>query len=68
MSEKEADVESLMTAAEENGVACSSVENGHVLVFTKRQLEAILAKMIETEQEKCVVFVKRPDPPPGPLN
>jgi len=68
MPSKNADVESLMNDAEENGVACRSVDDGHILVFTKRQVEAILSKMIETDQEKCVVFIKKPTPVPGPLN
>lgn len=59
-------IDYLMELAEQQGVACTSVTDGHILVFTKRQIEAILFKINETNQDKCVVFVQRP--PDNKLN
>lgn len=45
--------------AERNGVACSTVSDGHVLVFTEKALESLLERA--RENGKVVVFVKRND-------
>jgi len=48
-----------MELADKTGVACSTVKDGHVLVFTKSHLEQLLQKVVESGQDKCIVFVKR---------
>lgn len=51
--------EYLIEAANREGIACASVSDGHVLIFTKKHLENVLATMAQSGQEKCIVFVKR---------
>lgn len=53
--------EFLLELAEKTGVACSTVKDGHVLIFTKKHLEGLLATINESGQDKCIVLVKRPD-------
>lgn len=62
MSTKSSDgIEYLLELADKTGVACSSVKDGHILIFTKSHLEQLLQKVVESGQNNCVVFVKRPD-------
>jgi len=50
-------VELLMAVADANGVACSTVTDGHVLVFKRDKLRQILAT---NDHEHVVIFVQRP--------
>lgn len=52
-------VEFLLEQAKATGVACSTVKDGHVLVFTRKHLQHILSSM--NDQNEVIVFVKRPD-------
>ena len=52
-------VEQLIAAAEADGVAVSTVKDGHVLVFMKQHLEKFLEKINESGQDRMVVFVQR---------
>jgi hypothetical protein len=52
-------VELLLELAKLNGVAVTSVSDGHVLVFTKASLENFLKECNDAGQEQVVVFVKR---------
>ncbi len=61
MSTKADGADFLMELADKIGVACSTVKDGHVLIFTKSHLEGLLKAVTDSGQEKCVVFVKRPD-------
>jgi hypothetical protein len=61
MSTKAEGADFLMELADKTGVACSTVKDGHVLIFTKKHLEGLLEKINESGQDKCVVFVQRPD-------
>jgi len=56
---KEVGVDFLIDAAEKEGVACSTVSDGHVLVFKKSCLESLLKMMADKGTDSCVVFVKR---------
>ncbi len=48
-----------MAIAEEHGIACSTVSDGHVLVFSK---ETLLSFVEECGTENyMVVFIKRPE-------
>ncbi len=51
--------EFLLAAAEANGVACATVDDGHVLIFKRAKLEEILRSVGDREQ--VVIFVKRPN-------
>lgn len=61
MSVKAEGPEYLVELAKAQGIACATVKDGHVLVFTKAHLEMLLAAMAEKQQDKCIVFVKRPE-------
>lgn len=61
MSTKVDESEFMMELADRTGVACATVKDGHVLVFTKAQLEQLVAKAGEAKDSKVVIFVKRPD-------
>lgn len=58
----ESSAEFLMELAEKQGVVCSSVKDGHVLIFMKTQLQAFLAEIEAKQTDRVVVFVKRADP------
>lgn len=58
MAVKELGPEDLLEIADKDGVAVSSVSDGFILVFTKRQLEMTLKAITDKGQEKCVIFVK----------
>lgn len=45
--------------AEKNGVACATVDDGHVLIFKTETLERLLES--SRKSGKVVVFVKRQD-------
>ena len=61
MSTKADGADFLLELAEKTGIACSTVKDGHVLIFTKNHLEGLLKAINDSGQDKCVVFVKRPD-------
>lgn len=48
----------LLKEADKTGVAVTKVNDGHILVFTKEHLIAILAKVEASGQDKVLVFVK----------
>lgn len=50
----------LVELAEKHGVACSTVKDGHVLIFTKAHLQMLMEKIESSGHDKCIVFVKRP--------
>jgi hypothetical protein len=52
-------LEYLLKLAETNGVACSTVDDGHMLLFTRAWFEAILEKY--PDNKDFLIFVKRPD-------
>lgn len=53
------EIDFLLKIAEQNGVACATVSDGHVLVFKRSALEKILT---QTEgKETLTIFVKRPE-------
>ena len=56
--------EFLLEVANAEGIACSTVTDGHVLIFTRKILMGMLAKMDETDADRTIVFVKRHDFPP----
>lgn len=45
----------------QGGVACATVKDGHVLIFTKNALENLLHQAAENEKQQVIVFVKRND-------
>lgn len=61
MSVKVEGPEYLVELATRQGVACATVKDGHVLVFTKKHLELVLAQLTEKGQDKCIIFVQRPE-------
>jgi len=60
MSTKETDpIEYLNKLVDAQGVACSTVSDGHVLIFTRTFLRDLVEK--NADKEKLVIFVKRPE-------
>ena len=51
----------LEMAKAQGGVACATVSDGHVLVFSKQALMNLLAQASESGKDQVVVFVKRAD-------
>lgn len=51
----------LVALARAQGVACSTVKDGHVIVFTRKILESLIQKVDESGKDTCLVFIKRPD-------
>jgi hypothetical protein len=44
---------------ETQGVACSTVNDGHVLMFKRSFLQDLIDKNLD--KEELVIFIKRPD-------
>ena len=60
MSNKNKDAfEYLSKVLDAQGVACSTVSDGHVLMFKRSTLQGLLDK--HPENDKFVIFVKRQD-------
>lgn len=60
MSGKKNDIaDFLLDAVERDGVACSTVSDGHVLIFKRAKLQEILAQ--HPNDEKLIIFVERRD-------
>lgn len=53
------DAERVTKALERDGVACSTVSDGIVLVFSRQKLQAILNETVG--KETIAIFVKRPN-------
>lgn len=51
----------MVEQAEKQGISCTTVKDGHVLIFTQSHLEKILETLKASGKDKCVVFVQRPD-------
>jgi hypothetical protein len=51
--------EFLIKTLEAQGVACSTVKDGHVLMFKRSVLQNMLDS--HPDQDEFVIFVKRPD-------
>jgi len=47
--------------AESQGVACATVDDGHVLLFKRSFLQELLDKNPAGQSDKVMIFVKRPD-------
>ena len=58
MDDKDA-VEYLAAMLEAQGVACSTVKDGHVLMFKRSLLQSMLDN--HPDQDEFVIFVKRQD-------
>lgn len=54
-------IDFMIKLADVEGIACSTVSNGHILVFKKTHLEGILKHITDKGSDKAIVFVKRPD-------
>lgn len=61
-------IELLLEMAKINGVAVTSVSDGHVLIFTKASLEKFLKECSENGSEQLAVFVKHGEVKSGPLS
>jgi len=46
-------------AKHQNGVACSKVDDGYIIVFSKEMLENLLKQTEEKNTDKIVVFIKQ---------
>ncbi len=56
------EAEYLMEMAKlQGGIACATVKDGHVLVFSKEALMNLLAKASDAGKDQVVVFIKRAD-------
>lgn len=55
----------LEMAKNQGGVACATVKDGHVLIFTRQTLLNLVEKCNQNDSEQIVVFVKKHD---GGLN
>ncbi len=51
----------LEMAKASGGVSCSTVKDGHIIVFSKEALMNLLAKASESGKEQVIVFIKRQD-------
>lgn len=49
----------LMEMCETQGAAASTVKDGHIILFKRKFLQAMLDK--NPTQEKLMIFIKRPD-------
>jgi hypothetical protein len=49
----------ILKLVDANGVAVSSVKDGHILVFKKSYLKDILDK--NPDSDKLIIFVKKPE-------
>ena len=60
MTDDEAENLAELAAAqiESQGAACVRVEDGHVFIFTRALLEELLAKAIESGEDKAILFVR----------
>lgn len=58
-SDKDKAVEFFNAIVDVNGVACSTVSDGHVLQFKTSWLKSILEQY--GSKEKITIFIKRPD-------
>lgn len=61
MSVKADGVEYLVELARTTGLAAATTKDGHVLIFTKKKIEELLAAAEASGKETIVVMVKRPD-------
>lgn len=52
-------IDFFLKLAETQGVACSTVKDGHLLMFKRSFLQEILDK--HPDRDKISIFVKRPD-------
>ena len=52
-------VKFLLESVEQFGVACSTVSDGHMLVFKRSKLKELLEQ--NPNQDVLAIFVKRPD-------
>ena len=60
MTTKTDAIDFLMKTAETQGVAVTSVTDGHVMVFTKAHLEMFLKQVNDSGKDRLVVFIKQP--------
>lgn len=51
-------IEFFTEIAERNGVACSTVSDGHVLLFDRAFMQKIIN---QNDEDKIMIFIKRPD-------
>lgn len=49
----------LIESARHQGVACATVDDGHVIIFTRAHLELLMKSL--GDKNECVVFIKRTD-------
>ncbi len=54
-------VDYFATLAETQGVAVSSVKDGHVLMFKTSWLKQLLEGLEKSGQEKCLILIKQPE-------
>lgn len=59
MSNKNDDVDFLIETAKQFGVAASTVNDGHVLVFSREHMQNLIDQ--NKDHEMMVIFLKRPD-------
>jgi hypothetical protein len=52
-------IKKLISAVEKDGAACSTVKDGHVLMFKRAFLQKLLSE--NSSHEQIVIFVKRYD-------
>lgn len=57
----ESGAEFLLESAKTSGVACSTVKDGHVLIFTEERLKLLLEACQKSGTGLVTIFVKRPD-------
>ena len=51
----------LEMAKHQGGVACATVQDGHVLIFSKQALTRLLEQATLNDKGQIIVFVKRND-------
>jgi hypothetical protein len=61
MTIKSTETEYMWELARTQGVACSTVSDGHVIILSKQTLMNLLARASESKEGACVLFIKRPD-------
>lgn len=59
--EQDSKIKQAVETAKLNGAAAVTVDDGHVLIFTKSKLQELLAAAESTSREMVIVVVKRPD-------
>lgn len=55
------EIDYFATLAQTQGVAVSTVKDGHLMMFKTSWLKQLLESLEKSKQDKCLIFLKQPD-------